>query len=86
MNNKALVNILENVSIILGVTISVETIESILGIVILVFQIIWIVVKSGIAIYRKIKDKKYDEIDDEVKTGIDELKNIQDDTHGEQHE
>lgn len=83
--SKNLSNALENISILIGFTISLETIESILGIIILAFQVIWVIVKCGIAIYKKVKQKKYDEIDDEVKKGIDDLKNIHD-TIGDKHE
>lgn len=58
MNFNAL-EVAEDTMIIFGVTYSVSNIQTILGIVMLVIQIILILVKTGIAVYNKIKNKDY---------------------------
>lgn len=63
----------ENVTIVLASCIGLANIQEILGIIILVFQIILILYKSGKQIYDKIKSKKYDEIDDELEFTIKSL-------------
>ena len=74
--NKQVVTIMENTLIIAGVSISLPMIESILGIIILAFQIVLIVIKTGSKIYEKIKQKKYDEIDDVVEESQKELDSL----------
>ena len=56
MNGKAN-NIVDSVLIALGVTFGLNEIESLLGIIILSVQILWIFVKVGIKICHNIKDK-----------------------------
>lgn len=70
----------------LGIAISVDQLETILGIVILSVQILIIVVKTSISIYQKVKEKRYNEIKedlDSAKTEIEEVtkpKNGREDT------
>ena len=59
------INVLEDVLIIGGISVSVTMIQSILGIIILSFQIILILFKAGKKIYDLIKAKKYDEIENQ---------------------
>lgn len=69
MNIKTL-DIIENVTIGLGVAISLPQIETILGIIILAIQLILLTTKGCIAIYKKLKAK---DLDGAIKT-IDETK------------
>ena len=78
VTNKTLTNVLEDISIALGVAISIEQIETILGIIILVIQIVWILWKCGVSIYHKIKEKRYSEIGEDIKQVQDELTNLKD--------
>lgn len=66
----------ENVLIILGTTFGIQQIESILGIVILILQVLLVLYKVGYKVYLKIKEKKYDEIDDVVEEGIDNIEDL----------
>ena len=67
---------LEDVSIALGISIGVEQIESVLGIIILCIQIAWILGKFGYSVYKKIKEKKYSEIKQDVDQVTEELTNV----------
>lgn len=73
MNVKEMV---EDVAIAMGLYVSIIDIQQILSIVLLVFNIIWICVKAGINIRKHIKEKKYDEIDDDIKDAIDEIEDL----------
>ena len=73
MNVKEMV---EDVAIAMGVYVSIIDIQQILSIVLLVFNIVWICTKAGINIYKHIKEKKYDEIDDDIKDAIDEIEDL----------
>lgn len=66
----------ENALIILGTTFGIQQIESILGIVILILQVLLVLYKVGYKVYLKIKEKKYDEIDDVVEEGIDNIEDL----------
>lgn len=70
--------IIEDVLIAMGITISLSDIHQILSIIILVFNVIWILTKCGIAIYKKIKEKRYDEIAVDIKNTADELQQLDD--------
>ena len=76
------INVLENVLIVCGVTVSLPLIESILGIIILCVQIILILWKLGYKIYKLIKQKKYDEIQNTLEDAKGELENLKDKTDG----
>ena len=76
------INVLENVSIVCGVAVSLPLIESILGIIILCVQIILILWKFGYKIYKLIKQKKYDEIQNTLEDAKGELENLKDKTDG----
>lgn len=56
---KNAIEITEDVLIVMGVTISLDNIESLLGIIILGFQIALILFKGGRLIYNKVKNKDY---------------------------
>lgn len=63
----------------MGLAISIEQIQTILGIIILVVQILWILWKLIYNIYVKIKSKRYSEIKDDIETAKHELEEIQND-------
>ena len=78
------INVLEDVLIIGGISVSVTMIQSILGIIILSFQIILILFKAGKKIYDLLKAKKYDEIENtlqETQDQLEDLKNKEDGKH-----
>ena len=75
---KNITNILEDVSIVFGVTIGISQIETILGIIVLTFQIILILVKCGNKIYHHIKDKDVKGVETDLQETIDELEKISD--------
>ena len=71
-------NILEDISIVFGVTIGIAQIESILGIIILVFQIILILYKFVRTIINRIKNKDYDGIEKDIKDTTEQLEHLSD--------
>ena len=78
------INVLEDVLIIGGVSVSLTMIQTILGIVILSCQIVLILVKAGIKIYNLIKEKKYKEVEqciDDAKGELESLKEKNDGKH-----
>lgn len=70
------INILEDVLIIGGISISISMIQSILGIIILSVQIILIIVKGVMKIYNAIKNKNMDEIDNIMKETSEDLEKL----------
>lgn len=75
MKNNVL-DVVEDASIVLGVTISLNTIYSILGIILLIFQIGLIVYKVIKSIVEHAKKKEYDKIGNDIEHGIDELQDV----------
>lgn len=69
---------IENVFVGVGVAFGIDQIETILGIIILGFQIIVILTKWIIKLVDKIKNKKYEEIPNDTKEAIEELKDLKD--------
>lgn len=55
------INIIEDVLIVGGVALSLTNIYTIMGIILLSFQIVLILIKAGIKIYQHIKAGKLDE-------------------------
>lgn len=68
---------LENGLILIGASVGLAQIETILGVIILVCQIVLIIYKGVVKIYTAIKDKNYDTIDDTIKDTIDDLKDLE---------
>ena len=64
--NKNLSNVIDNVLLVFGFTYALSDIESILGIIILCIQIIWLFSKFFLKVYAKIKNKDYDSIGKDV--------------------
>lgn len=69
-------DVIEDVMIATGVSVSLVDIQQILSVVLLIFNVIWICIKAGVKIYHHIKDKRYDQIDDTVKDAIDNIEKI----------
>ena len=64
---------------ILGVSIGIDTIKNILGIILLVLSIANICIKLGFKIHDKIKAKKYREIPSDIDDTIDKIDKIMED-------
>lgn len=77
-------NVLEDVLIAGGVTISLTMIQTILGIIILSVQILLILWKAGKRIYLAIKNKKVDDVDDALEDAKGELESLKNKTNGKQ--
>lgn len=76
--NKTTNNIIESALMILSGGISIEMIETILGIIILVLDICWIIGKGAYTIYKKVKEKKYSDAIQAVKDTAEELEKYKD--------
>lgn len=65
--------------IITGTTYSLDNIETLLGIIILSLQLLWLCVKVVLKIYKCIKEKKdFGEIDNEINDVINKLDEVKD--------
>ena len=69
-------NIIEDVLIAVGIGVSLVDIQQILSIIILCFNVIWIMVKVVLKIVEHYKAKNYNAIADDVKQSIDELEDL----------
>ena len=76
VTNTKVVSVLEDVSIGVGLAVSIETIQSILGIVILCFQVGLIIFKFGKKIYNKIKEKRYNEIGKDISEAKEQIETV----------
>lgn len=74
-------NVIEDVLIGMGITVSLIDIQQILSIVLIVLNVCMILVKVGLKIYDHVKTKKYDQIDDDLKEGIEGIEKIQEQTN-----
>ena len=77
-------NVLDDVLIIGGVTISLSMIQTILGIVILSAQVVLIITKGILKIRSAIKNKNPKEIEDAINETKGELENLEEKTNGKQ--
>lgn len=80
---KSPTNIVEDVLIGFGITVSLIDIQQILSIILLVLNVGWLLVKLVLKIVEHVKKKQYDQIDDDIKEtidGIEEIKNHDDDS------
>jgi uncharacterized membrane protein len=73
---------IENGSIFLGTFIGLSQIETILGIIILCFQILIILIKFGKKLYSKIKSKNYSDIEKDVEDTLNDLNDLKDKING----
>lgn len=77
-------NVIEDVLIGVGIAVSLTDIQQILSIIILVFNVCWILFKVGYKIYEHVKTGNIKAIGDEIKTGADELQTLSDSLPKEQ--
>lgn len=70
-----------NVVSILTGTVGIAMIQDILGVIILILSIANILFNLGMRIYKKAKEKKYDEIDDEINNAVENLEKLEDKTN-----
>ena len=71
-------SIIEDVLIGGGIAVSLVDIQQVLSIILLVFNVIWLLVKCGIKVYEHIKSKQYKEVADDIKETIDGLEQFTD--------
>ena len=77
-------NVLEDVLIIGGFTISLQMIHTILGIIILSAQVILVITKGVLKIVNAFKNNKPKEIEDAINETKGELDNLKEKTNGKQ--
>lgn len=80
---KSPTNIVEDVLIGFGITVSLIDIQQVLSIILLVLNVGWLLTKLVLKIVEHVKKKQYDQIDDDIKEtidGIEEIKNHDDDS------
>ena len=71
--NKTTVEVIEDVTIALGVAISIDQIKTVLGIVLLTLEIIWILYKGIKVIVKKVRNKDYEGAIKNAKETIEEI-------------
>ena len=71
--NKTTVEVIEDVTIALGVAISIDQIKTVLGIVLLTLEIIWILYKGIKVIVKKVRNKDYEGAIKDAKETIEEI-------------
>lgn len=76
MMNDKLEYALIAINSIIGLSLTIEDAKNILGIFILILQGLLIIFNVSKKIYRRIKNKEYDQIDDDLKEAIDEITKI----------
>lgn len=69
-------NVIEDVLIGFGIALSLDQIETLLGIIILATQVVLIIVKGVITIVNKIKEKKYTEVVEEIEKTKTEIEHV----------
>lgn len=72
--------IIEDVLIGCGITISLIDIQQILSIVLLCFNVLWLLWKFGYRVYQHFKNKQYEKIESDIKETIDGLEQLTDKT------
>lgn len=85
MSMKKLLDTCETGLNVMGVALGVSDMESILNLILLIVSIAAILFRAGYAIYQKIKQKKYDEIAQELEDtqkALEELKAKEDTKNG----
>lgn len=75
---KNITNILEDVSIVFGVTIGLSQIQTILGIIVLTFQVLLIIYKCVVRIVNHAKNKDLTGIQNDLEETIDDLEKLSD--------
>lgn len=74
--NMKMQNILDNALTVLGVGWSLENINTALGIVLLVLNLIRILWRMSYKTYLAIKEKRFDDVEKSLNEGIDEVKEL----------
>ncbi len=69
-------SIIEDVLITSGIAVSMVDIHQILSIILLVFNVLWLLAKFGIKVYEHIKNKQYKEIAEDIKETKDGLEDL----------
>lgn len=82
MNKNTTLDIVETISVVMGVSISLQTLYTLFGIILLAFQIGLIVYRIIATIVKHIKQKEYDKIPDTLEDGIDKIKDVVDKHNG----
>lgn len=78
-------SLIEDVLIGVGITVSLIDIQQVLSIILLVFNVLWILWKFGYKVYTHIKQKDYAQIGDDIEDVKDELEHLTNkDSKGEQ--
>lgn len=70
--------IVDNALIVCGVTVALVDIQTVLGIIILAFQVILITYRMVRGIIEHYKKKEFDKIETDLQDGIEKLENISD--------
>ena len=70
------INIFEDVLIGLGLTVSISDLQNFLSVILLIFNIMWILIKFGVRVYNHIKNKDYASIEKDVKETKEELEKL----------
>ena len=84
--NLKVYNMIENSTIALGVAFGITNIESILGIILLVLQVVLILWKVGYKVYLRIKYKQLDKIQKDIEDAMNELEQIKNNQPKEEDE
>ena len=66
----------DNVLIAIGLAFAISDIESILGIIILIVQLLWILTKAIVRIYHAVKEKNSKEVTDSIKDLSEDLTDL----------
>ena len=66
----------DNALIAIGLAFAISDIESILGIIILIVQLVWILAKAIVRIYHAVKEKNGKEVTDSIKDLSDDLTDL----------
>lgn len=66
----------ENLVTVLSIGYALDAYQTILGVILITLNVMLILYRIVSGIYHKIKDHKYNEIDDVLKEGIEALENI----------
>ena len=66
----------DNALIAIGLAFAISDIESILGIIILIVQLVWILSKAIVRIYHAIKEKNGKEVTDSIKDLSEDLTDL----------
>ena len=67
---------IEDCSIVLGTAFGLSQIQTILGIIVLSFQVLLILIKFFKKIYKRIKEKNFEGIENDVEETIDNLNKL----------